>query len=79
MSSPSEKSLDALLDERRTFPPPADFYKNATWNDPSIYERAAKDPEGFWAEESKHLAWFAPWQRILEWNGPSPSANSLFL
>jgi acetyl-CoA synthetase len=70
MSSPSEKSLDALLDERRTFPPPADFYKNATWNDPSIYERAAKDPEGFWAEESKHLAWFAPWQRILEWNAP---------
>ena len=30
----------------------------------------AKDPEGFWAEEAKHLDWFTPWQKVLEWNAP---------
>src|SRR5882672_6318373 len=70
MSLPSEKSLSALLDERRTFPPSEEFKKRASWNDPAIYDRAAKDPEGFWADEAKHLDWFAPWQKVLEWNAP---------
>ena len=70
MSVPSEKSLDALLDERRTFPPSAKFKESANWNDPEIYDRAAKDPEGFWAEQAKNLDWFTPWQRVLEWNAP---------
>src|ERR1700716_3660691 len=59
MSLPSEKSLDALLDERRTFPPSKEFK-----------QRATKDPEACWAEEAKHLDWFAPWQKVLEWNAP---------
>jgi acetyl-CoA synthetase len=70
MSSPSEKSLSALLDERRTFPPSEEFKKRANWNDPEIYDRAAKNPEGFWAEQAKNLDWFTPWQRVLEWNAP---------
>jgi acetyl-CoA synthetase len=70
MSLPSDKNLSALLDERRTFPPSGQFKQRANWNDPSIYDRAAKDPEGFWAEEAKHLDWFLPWQKVLEWNPP---------
>ena len=70
MSLPSDKNLSALLDERRTFPPSAEFKQHATWNDPAIYDRAAKDPEGFWAAEAKHLDWFAPWHTVLEWNAP---------
>jgi acetyl-CoA synthetase len=70
MSLPSEKSLDALLDERRIFPPGEKFKERANWNDPSIYDRAAKDSEGFWAEQAKNLDWFVPWKRILEWNAP---------
>jgi acetyl-CoA synthetase len=70
MSLPSEQSLSALLDERRTFPPTIEFKRSANWNDPAIYDRAAQDPEGFWAEEAKHLDWFAPWQKVLEWNAP---------
>ena len=42
MSSPAGKSLDALLDERRTFPPSEEFRRQASWNDPAIYERAAR-------------------------------------
>ena len=70
MSLPSDKNLSALLDERRTFPPSEEFKQCANWNYPAIYDRAAKDPEGFWAEEAKHLDWFAPWQKVLEWNAP---------
>jgi acetyl-CoA synthetase len=70
MSSPNEKNMSALLDERRTFPPSEEFKERASWNDPKIYERAAKDPEGFWAEQAKNLDWFKPWDRVLEWNAP---------
>jgi acetyl-CoA synthetase len=70
MTSPSEKNVSALLDERRTFPPSEQFKQRASWNDPAIYDRAAKDPEGFWAEQAKNLDWFAPWQQVLEWNTP---------
>jgi acetyl-CoA synthetase len=70
MSSPNEKNMSALLDERRTFPPSEEFKARASWNDPAIYERAAKDPEGFWAEQAKNLDWFRPWDRVLEWNAP---------
>jgi acetyl-CoA synthetase len=70
MSSPNEKNVSALLDERRTFPPSEEFTKRANWNDPAIYEHAEKDPEGFWAEQAKTLDWFTPWQRVLEWNAP---------
>jgi acetyl-CoA synthetase len=65
-----EKSLSALLDERRTFPPPEDFRRRANVNDPGIYDRALRDPEEFWAGEAKKLDWFKPWQQVLEWNVP---------
>jgi len=70
MSSPTEKSLAALLDERRTFPAPEEFRGRANWSDPAVYEHAAKNPESFWAEEAKRLDWFTPWQKVLEWNAP---------
>src|ERR1700722_19426326 len=70
MPLPSEKNVSALLDERRTFPPSAEFKELAVWNDPAIYDRAANDPEGFWAVEAKNLDWFKPWDKVLEWNAP---------
>jgi acetyl-CoA synthetase len=62
--------LAALLDERRTFPPPEDFRRRANANDPGIYDRALRDPEAFWAGEAKKLDWFTPWQKVLEWKAP---------
>jgi len=70
MPTSNEKSLSALLDERRSFPPPEEFRRQATWNDPAIYERATNDPEGFWASEARHLDYFQMWQKVLEWNAP---------
>ena len=53
-------TIDALLQENREFPPPPDFAREAVANDPDIYDRAAKDPEGFWAGMAKELHWFKP-------------------
>jgi acetyl-CoA synthetase len=36
------------------------------------YRRSVDDPQGFWAEEAKRLAWIAPWKRVLEWNFEEP-------
>ena len=63
-------TIDALLQENREFPPPPDFAREAVANDPDIYDRAAKDPEGFWAGMAKELHWFKPWEKVLQWDPP---------
>jgi acetyl-CoA synthetase len=70
VSAPNEKSLSALLDERRVFAPSEEFRRQANFSDAAIYERAARDPEGFWAEQARRLDWFSPWSKVLEWNPP---------
>ncbi|MEA2596852.1 MAG: acetyl-CoA synthetase [Thermomicrobiales bacterium] len=65
-----EATIAALLDEDRTFPPPPDFAAQAIVNDPSIYERAQNDLEGFWADEARKLDWFKPWDTVLKWEPP---------
>ncbi len=63
-------TIEALLQEDRLFPPPEEFAQQAVANDAGIYERAAQDPEGFWAEQAKELHWFKPWDRVLQWDPP---------
>ena len=63
-------ALDTLGTETRTFPPPAGFVGQANVSDPSIYERADKDFEGFWAEHARTLEWRKPFSKILEWDVP---------
>ena len=65
-----EATIDALLSENRVFEPPDEFRRRALWNDPAVYERAAADPESFWAEQAESLAWFKKWDRVSEWNPP---------
>ncbi len=65
-----EAAIDALLSENRVFEPSPDFRSRALWNDPSIYERAAKDPESFWGEQAASLSWLRRWDRVMEWNPP---------
>jgi len=66
----SGKTIEALLQEGRQFPPSKDFRRQANINDPEIYERARQDPEGFWAAWAKELSWFRKWDKVLEWNPP---------
>jgi acetyl-CoA synthetase len=59
-----------LLQEDRSFPPPAEFRAKANINDPGIYERADKDPEAFWASFASELEWFTKWSTVVEWKPP---------
>jgi acetyl-CoA synthetase len=62
--------IDALLREDRVFEPPAAFRERANVSDPSVYDEADRDPEGFWARFAGELEWMAPWSRVLEWTPP---------
>ena len=66
--------IDALLQEERSFPPPADFAARANLSDPDIYAKAAADPEGFWAGLAEELDWFQKWDTVLDW-GDAPFAK----
>lgn len=63
-------ALSALLTEERRFPPSAEFTSRALFSDPAIYDEAAADIEGYWAEWAKQLDWFEPWEEVLDWNPP---------
>src|SRR4051812_5965383 len=62
--------IDALLQEHRSFPPPEAWRRDALVTDPAVYDRAAADPEAFWAGLARKLEWSTPWTRVLEWNPP---------
>src|SRR5207244_2005161 len=62
--------IETLLDEQRRFTPPDQFRKQAHVHDTGPYERARRDPEGYWADWAKQLEWIRPWDRVLEWKPP---------
>jgi acetyl-CoA synthetase len=65
-----EREIEQLLD-REIFEPPPDFVAEALIQDESIYEEAARDPQAWWAEQSKALHWFKePEQALDESNAP---------
>jgi acetyl-CoA synthetase len=64
------RAIEALLEETRVFPPPAGFAARARVATPEIYERAARDPEAFWAGFAEELPWMRKWDRVLEWEPP---------
>ena len=66
----SDQPIEALLDEERLFPPPEECSRNANIADPDIYQRAAKDPEAYWAQAAESLEWIRKWDRVLDWNPP---------
>ncbi|GBD21941.1 Acetyl-coenzyme A synthetase [bacterium HR28] len=63
-------AIEGLLVETRRFPPPPEFVAQANMRDPSVYERARRDPEGFWASIARELQWDEPWHTVMEWNPP---------
>jgi acetyl-CoA synthetase len=62
--------IDALLQEDRRFPPSKEWERNATITDAGVYERAARDPEAFWAGLAQELEWIEPWTEVLRWKPP---------
>jgi acetyl-CoA synthetase len=63
------EALSALLHEGRRFPPEAGQAARANAQ-PGIYEEAAADPLGWWAEQAEQLTWDYHWKEVLEWDLP---------
>src|ERR1700691_5076370 len=67
--SEAEAKLEAWLDETRSFPPSAEFTKNANAQ-PSIYEEADKDYLAYWRTQADRLTWTKAPTKTLEWDLP---------
>jgi acetyl-CoA synthetase len=65
----SEETLSNLLHENRRFDPPAEIAEHANLK-AEAYERAAQDPEAFWAEQAERLHWDQKWDQVLDWSDP---------
>jgi acetyl-CoA synthetase len=70
MATETNAALETFAQEDRSFPPAPAFTAQANAKDPQIYDRAAKDLEGFWAEQAKTLTWRKPFTKVLEWEAP---------
>jgi acetyl-CoA synthetase len=68
--STADPGIDVLLREERLFRPDSAFRRQANAGDPSIYRKAARDPEAFWASCARELVWVRPWKKVLAWNPP---------
>ncbi|HEX4211097.1 MAG TPA: acetate--CoA ligase [Candidatus Binataceae bacterium] len=73
-SNDGAHEIQSMLREERKFPPPAGFVEDAEIKGLAAYEelhrQAEQDPEGFWAERARELAWYKPFTRVLEWKPP---------
>ena len=64
------RTIEALQNEERRFPPPPAFTAAATIADEGVYARAAADPEAFWAEEARRLDWMEPFTQVVDRSSP---------
>ncbi len=53
-----------------TVAPPDHFVADARVRDRSLFEAAAEDIEGFWAQQADQLEWIRGWDRVLDWQLP---------
>ncbi|AFY67555.1 acetate--CoA ligase [Geitlerinema sp. PCC 7407] len=72
----SEATIESILQEKRSFQPPADFAKAAHVPSFEAYqqlcEEAKADPAAFWAKlAEQELDWFQPWDTVLDWQPPA--------
>ena len=61
--------IDHLLTESRRFTPPDGFAASAVGT-AELYESAAADRLGFWAEQARQLHWHTPFTEVLDWSNP---------
>jgi acetyl-CoA synthetase len=64
-----EHDLAAEL-EVKEFPPPEEFRAAARYEDESVYEEAARDPEAWWSKLASDIDWFEPFDTVLDESNP---------
>lgn len=73
----SQKNIEVLMAENRTFPPAKEFSGKAHIKSfaeyEKIYKKSVEDPEGFWGEMAeKQLTWYKKWDKVLEYDFTKP-------
>ena len=71
----SQDTIESILQEKRLFPPTAEFSEKAHVKSleeyRALYEKAKADPQAFWAElATQELDWFQNWDTVLDWQPP---------
>jgi len=70
----SGSSIESVLTETRSFPPPPAFAQQAHVKSmaeyDAMYAKAQANPEEFWAEVAGELAWGKRWKKVLDWKLP---------
>ena len=64
-----ENEIENLLSETRSFAPSQAFVANAVAGS-GLYEAAALDRLGFWADQARKLHWHKPFTKTLDWSNP---------
>jgi len=64
------KTIEALLDERRSFPPPKKFREKAIVKSESVYKKDGWNREALWEVFAKELEWYKKWKKVLDWKPP---------
>ena len=66
----SSENIQSVLQETRSFPPSADFAKQANISTEAQYQqmwnKAKTDPAGFWGDLANNLHWFRKWDHVLQ-------------
>lgn len=69
-------SLESLLNETRTFEPPAAFQKRAHISSyesyQKLYHKSITEPHVFWDEVARELHWFKPYANVLDYPPGTP-------
>ena len=70
----SGENIQSVLQENRSFPPSADFAKQAHISSEAQYQqmcnKAKVDPAGFWGDLASNLHWFKKWDHVLQGTMP---------
>jgi acetyl-CoA synthetase len=76
----SAESITSILSENRTFSPSSEFSHHALVPDmasyQALYDRAARDPDGYWAEVARDLWWARGWDKVCDYDPQAPSWNA---
>lgn len=74
MSDQSNENIESVLQETRSFPPPAEFVEQANISSEEEYlklwNHAKDDPVGFWGDLAQGLEWSQPYENVLEGEMP---------
>jgi len=69
------ETIESTLEERRVFPPPADFAAKAHIKSREEYEKLYREsidhPEQFFGRIAEDFHWFKKWDKVLDWQVPN--------